>query len=198
MSTKYILVGGYARKAPDGGKAFCDEFVKGFGSNGPVRILDCLFARPKAVWEQTLAEDKDFFVAHLPGKSLEIELADPRSFLEQIAQADCVYLKGGDTPTMKSALLSFGREALQKVFVGKTVAGSSAGTAVLSVADYDLDYFKIDEGLGLVPVKTLCHYRSDYNAPRVDWDKVDSEMEKYREAERIPLFKLREGEYKVF
>lgn len=49
--TKYILVGGYPHKATDGGKALCEELVRGFGES--VRILDCLFARPREIWEES-------------------------------------------------------------------------------------------------------------------------------------------------
>ena len=59
--TKYILVGGYIHKAQDGGKAFCEELVKGFNENRPIKILDCMFARPRESWEEKINQDIDFF-----------------------------------------------------------------------------------------------------------------------------------------
>lgn len=68
MTTKFILVGGYVRKAPDGGKTFVEELVKGFTE--PVKILDCVFARLQSVWEKTLAEDREFFLTICPQRKL--------------------------------------------------------------------------------------------------------------------------------
>lgn len=57
--TKYILVGGYPRKAEDGGKALAEEMMKGF--EDPVKFLICYFARPRIQWEVNMGEDRLFF-----------------------------------------------------------------------------------------------------------------------------------------
>src|ERR1035437_8716055 len=102
MSTKFILIGGFPKKAIDGGKAFCVELIKGFSE--PAKILDCIYARPLEDWNQIFQNDKEFFSKNLPGRSFDIELADPKKFIEQIKWADAIYLRGGDSQQLLKLL----------------------------------------------------------------------------------------------
>lgn len=190
--TKYILVGGYPRKAPDGGKALAEEMVRDF--EDPVKFLICYFARPRIQWEVNMVEDRLFFGGHLSGKKIEYQMAQVDTFVEQLHWANVVYIRGGTSATLLERLSEcpgWGKE-----LAGKTIAGSSAGAMALAKYDYNLDTLEFDEGLGLVPVKILVHYRSNYNAPNVDWDKAEVELKNYKED--LPLVALREGEFKVF
>jgi hypothetical protein len=47
--TKYILAGGNIHKDSDGGQAFFEELVRGFGDKRPIKILNCLFALDEAL-----------------------------------------------------------------------------------------------------------------------------------------------------
>jgi hypothetical protein len=191
--TKFILIGGYTTKADDGGKALAEEMVAGFIE--PVKILDCMFARNEKYWQQSLDEDVVFFKNHLPDKEIDLQLARPDSFLEQIAWADVIYFRGGLNDLLMDALkLQTGWE---KLLEGKTVAGTSAGADALSKYYYELDdNAGFGEGFGLVPVKIVVHYRSNYNAGNIDWDYVDTVMdEHYPNVEKV---NLKEGEFKVF
>lgn len=191
MATKYILVGGYPHKAPDGGRAFCEELVKGF--NEPVKILDCLYARPKDVWKQVFAEDKEFFAKYLPGKNLEIKLADQKKFIEQVRWSNVIYLRGGITKQLLKLLPT------DKVWVneldGKTLAGTSAGTNAVSKYYYGLSSLKINDGLGLLPVKVIVHWRSDYNAPNIDWSRAYDELRTHKE--NLDILTLAEGQFQT-
>lgn len=191
MATKIILVGGYPRKAADGGKAFSEELVAGFPE--PVKILDCLFARPVENWEKAYGEDREFFERHLPGKKLDIALAKPEEFISQLRWADTIYIRGGETKRLLE-ILAAQPQWIQELD-GKTLAGSSAGAEVLSKYFYYLDTLTMEDGLGLVLVKFVPHYRSDYNAPNINWDQADIELENYKEA--LPIIKLAEGEFLV-
>ncbi|MFA5022713.1 MAG: Type 1 glutamine amidotransferase-like domain-containing protein [Candidatus Paceibacterota bacterium] len=192
MSTKYILVGGYPKKALDGGKAFTEELIKGFKE--PVKILECLFARPRDNWDEAFNQDKDFFINNLPGKRLEFQLADPEKFREQVAWADAIYIRGGAS---EAVLLELQKqsEGWEKELPGKTLAGSSAGAHAISKYYYGLDDLKIGEGLGLLSLKIIVHYGSDYNAPNIDWNKAEIELKQYKED--LPLIKLAEGQFKT-
>lgn len=191
MATKYILVGGYPRKAADGGKAFAEVLVADFEE--PVKILDCLFARPVKNWSKAFAEDQDFFAHHLPDKKLEFQLADPDKFKEQVKWSHVVYIRGGETDKLISV---FNRNTdWQKELDGKTLAGSSAGADAIAKYYYDLDDLELKEGMGLLPVKVLVHYRSDCNAPNVNWDKAYSELKDYKE--NLPILPLAEGQFEV-
>ncbi|PCI21323.1 hypothetical protein COB64_00370 [Candidatus Wolfebacteria bacterium] len=50
---------------------------------------------------------------------------------------------------------------------GKIIAGESAGAYVLSTCFYSKTEGGIFEGLGLVPVKTICHYVGE-NSEKLD------------------------------
>ncbi len=192
MTTKYILVGGYPHKAPDGGKAFSRELVRSFKE--PVRILECLFARPRDNWEKAFNQDKEFFTNNLPHKKLEFQLADPEKFREQVAWANAIYIRGGASETVLLELQKQS-EGWEKELSGKTLAGSSAGAHAISKYYYGLDDLKIGEGLGLLPLKVIVHYGSDYNAPNIDWNEAERALNLYKE--KLPLIKLAEGQFEV-
>ena len=179
-------------KAPDGGRAFCDELIKNFPE--PVKILDCIFARLQTVWEETFAKDKEFFKTQLPGKKLEFQLAGLDAFTNQVKWADVVYFRGGSSEELVKSLLE--HREWSSYLEGKTVAGTSAGADALSKYYYGLDNLEIQNGLGLVPVKTIPHFKSDYHGWEFDWDKAEAELKAYKED--LPLVPLREGEFKVF
>ena len=178
-------------KAADGGKAFCEELVKGFPE--PVKILECIFAMPPERWEEKLASDKAFFAKNLSATKYELQLADPSTFTQQVQWANVVYLRGGETARLMSALAQ--TKGWSDHLNGKTVAGSSAGADALSKYYYCLDHLKLGEGLGLVSVKVLVHYQSNYNAPHINWDKAYAELQSYQE--KLPVVTLHEGEFKV-
>lgn len=190
--TKYILVGGYITKALDGGKAFCDELVKGIEQ--PVKVLDCMFARSPDLWEEVFSKDKDFFAEHIPGVSIELRLAQPETFLKQLAWADVVFFRGGYSDQLK-AHLSKTPEWVTMID-GKTVAGTSAGADILAKYFLNLDTLVVGEGFGLVPIKTIPHFGSDYNSSSIDWGKEEIKLKSY--GEQLPFVPLREGEFKVF
>ncbi|MEK7109085.1 MAG: Type 1 glutamine amidotransferase-like domain-containing protein [Patescibacteria group bacterium] len=186
------MVGGYPRKATDGGKAFSEELVKGFSE--PVKILECLFARSRDNWETAYAEDVGFFQKHLPDRKLDFQLAQPDTFVKQIHWADAIYIRGGEMEPLYERLAQ--SPGWEKELDGKTFAGSSAGAYAITKYNHKLDTPELGEGLGLLPLKVLAHYRSDYNAPNIDWDKAERDLKSYKED--LPLVALREGEFRVF
>ena len=189
--TKYILVGGYPHKAPDWGRSFCEELVKGFGE--PVNILECLFSRPKESWNKAFSQDEEFFSKNLPMRKLNMELATPTRFIEQLRLTNAIYFRGGNPLLLINTLK--GIPGWQKELGGKTVAGSSAGADIIAKYYYHLDELQLRDGLGILPLKVLVHYESDYNAPRIDWNKVCTELKNYKE--NLPLLTLAEGQFEI-
>lgn len=191
--TKYILVGGYVRKAPDEGKAFCEELVKDF-SGKTVKILDCMFARPKDTWEECIEKDRVFFKKFI--SNFELELADPENFTEQVNSADVIYLRGGHTSPLLEILskdLSWTHE-----LDGKVLAGTSAGGDAIAKYYSVLSTQRTGDGLGLLPVKFIPHWNSDYTeeGQPVSWNKELDKLKAYKED--LPVYTLGEGEFKVF
>jgi peptidase E len=123
-----------------------------------------------------------------------MKMASIANFADEVAWADVIYLRGGDTPTLVKALQA--DLSWTKHLAGKTVVGTSAGACALAQYDYDVDHFKLSDNLGLLPIKVLPHYRSDYGAPHVNWDSIEQTLSNYKEP--LELVLLREGEYRVF
>lgn len=188
---KYILIGGRIHNAEDKGKAFCEELMKGFDGES-IKILDCLFAQPQDGWETKFSDDKNFFSQHL--KNFEIELALPEKFIDQIKTSDVVFFQGG-APRQLMSILGTTSGWIEELD-GKTLVGSSGG------ADTICKYYgvgktgNIGEGLGLLPIKFIPHWKSDY-APGVDidWENLLEKLKNYKEV--LKLFVVRDGEFIV-
>ncbi len=187
--TKYVLVGGYIHKAPDEGKAFCDEIVKTLESRS-IKILDCLFGRNSEDWEQRFQDDKSFFEKNIQGVS--IELAQPDQFIDQVKRSDVVFFQGGAPRKMIELLGSL--ELISDAFKGKVVVGSSGGADMLCRYYGVGKTSNIGEGLGFVPMKLIPHWKSDYALPVViDWEGLKEKLKSYKES--IELITLQEGEF---
>jgi len=191
MSTRYILAGGYLHKAPDAsGEAFCRELAKGIAKK-PVRILDCLFARTEDSWEEKYKEDQMFFAKHL--EDFELELADPKKFTEQVRNSDVIFFQGG-TPRQLISLLDLDG-GWRKELDGKVLAGSSGGADALCKYYGVGKTHRVGEGMGLLPVKCIPHWKSDYSDHPVEWDALLRELKEYKED--LPVYTIPEGEYVV-
>ena len=188
---KFILVGGYPYKATDGGKAFAHQLVAGF-TEEVVNILLCMFARPRDNWEKAYAQDIEFFTAHLYPKKVQFQLANPETFKAQVQWSQVVYIRGGSTEVLLSELQKQNIH-LETELHGKTLAGSSAGAQAISRYYYGVDSLQVGEGLGLLPVKVVVHYQSDYNAPNINWERAVSELKDYKED--LPVITLAEGQF---
>lgn len=191
LEAKFILVGGYPHKAKDGGKAMCKDAINGFSE--PVQILICLFARPKKQWKKLFENNKQFFIKNLSNTKLFFTLADEKNFIGQIMENDLIYFSGGD-PTSLVEILERFPEWMKKLN-GKNVMGSSAGVDILSKYHYDIKSCKCSDGYGLVPVKTIVHYKAENYTPPTGWQAAYKELQLYKED--LPIWALGEGEYKT-
>jgi len=194
MSTKYILAGGYIQKVADGGKAFCEELVRGIEKN-PVKILDCVFARPRDSWQETLERDKTLFSTFI--SNFELELAQPDTFTEQVKNSDVIFLRGGFTKPLMELLAK--DPQWMKELDGKVLAGTSAGADAIATYYAVLKTHRVGDGLGLLPIKFIPHWKSDYadeEVSDIDWDQELEKLKAYKED--LEIFTLHEGEFKVF
>jgi len=190
--TKYILAGGYMHKAPDGGKSFCDEISKTIIGQ-PIRILDCLFGRDREDWNQRFQDDKNFFEKNIP--LVSNELAQPDQFIKQIKQSDVIFFQGGVPRKIIDVLPPI--DELVSVLAGKIIVGSSGGADVLCKYYGVGKTMNVREGLGLVPVKFIPHWKSDYAAGiTINWDQLFQDLKNY--GEDLEIVTLGEGEFKIF
>ena len=189
---KYILAGGYIHKAKDKGRAFCEELIKGI-NNKPVKILDCMFARPRESWEEKIKEDNNLFSKFI--KDFELELALPEKFTEQIKKSDVIFLRGGYTQQLFDLLDKDKRWI--KELDGKVLAGTSAGAEVIAKYYYVLSSKRTGDGFDLLPIKVVPHWHSDSDEYlNLDFNKALQELKDYKE--ELPIYTLTEGEFTVF
>lgn len=154
MAIKYILHGGYAGHA----NSQNDEFYKEILKDTPVKlkVLLVYFAKEDDRIPVNKAEDVAHFENNKGSKEITFELATEKDFLEQVKQADIIHLHGGATLKLLVALKK--HSDLKGLLEGKVVTGESAGAYVLSSYFYSKTAGGLFPGLGLVPVKTICHY----------------------------------------
>lgn len=170
--TKYILHGGETkRKTPDNIKFF-SEVTSGL-SDGAT-ILCVYFAREKDRWLKALEQDKLNFSSTTQQKVFKFVIANDKifTFIEQVKQADVIYLRGGNTEMLKEVLSKV--ENLSELWQGKIIVASSAGVYVLSKYYYTNSKDDIYEGFGILPIKTFCHYAEE------KYDKLEK-LKKYGE-----------------
>ena len=154
--TKYILNSGGLSKYPDKAEKFNKEIAKGLG-NTP-RILFCHFASPRENWEAKFQEFSNRFLQSMyDGIIPEFELAFPDKFEEQVKNADAIVIHGGDDNLLLSYLKNYD---LPTIWKNKVVAGSSAGSDALVKYFWTCDWRQIKEGLGILPIKFIPHFKS--------------------------------------
>lgn len=191
MTTKFILHGGYTRYDNELNQSFLNEVVKDVPENGKVLIV--LFATDDGKVEEYFANFKEKFSEHTQGRKLDYVKATKKGFLEQVKSADAIYIQGGDTDKLIRTLKEYPEFAGN--IKDKTVAGSSAGAYVLSAYYYTNSQNKVLEGLGILPIRTVCHYQSKIHPAPEGIDPV-SDLNKF--GNNLELVLLKDFEWKLF
>lgn len=155
--TKYILHGGFTRSDNELNRTFYAEMVRDVPEGGNVLLI--YFASDDADVPQKSKEDSESLIKQAEGKNITITIASKENLIEEIKAAHSIYLRGGDTDKLLEILKQYPN--LSSLFEGKTVAGSSAGAYVLSTLYYSNLVGTIEEGLGVLPIRTVCHYNSE-------------------------------------
>jgi peptidase E len=107
-------------------------------------------------------------------KIVNFRLAKVHEFAEQTKWADAIYLAGGFATSLMVKGLAL-TKSLDKLFEGKIVGGTSAGANCLARYYYGNEIKKIEEGLGILNIKTYCHYKPEN---RKTVEKLASHKEK--------------------
>ena len=196
MATKYILQSGGVRNYPDKKKLWHAEIIK-TAPNNP-NVLVCLFTVPRELWEEKYPSYCASFLEDMPADvKPEFRMTSPDTFVDDCAWADIVYCLGGDDALAK---YWFGRFDLPKVWQGKIVSANSASSDALVTHYFTCDWRDCNDGLGILPIKFLPHFKSSYGAddPRgpVDWEKGFSDLKAYGNTE-LPVHALEEGDFIV-
>jgi len=195
--TKYVINSGGLRKNPAKNKLYIAETLAGLGKNP--KVLICFFAQKREDWELAYQEYLDRIKESLPsGVKPIFDMAHPETFIKQVKEADVLILPGGDDHLIQYWLKQFD---LKKIWDGKTIATSSASSNLIVKHFWTCDWRQNMDGLALVPIKFIPHYKSNYGAddPRgpIDWEQAYQELENYGD-KNLPIYPLEEGEFVVF
>lgn len=157
--TKYILHGGATSNKTEDNKKFFFEITNSLSNK--INLLCVYFSRPKKEWSKLFEQDKVNFSSASPQKVFNFILASDKihTLIDQIKKADAIYFRGGDVELLKKTLNKI--KNLKELWNGKVVAGSSAGAYVLSKYYYWASKDMLGEGLGILPIKTFCHYTKE-------------------------------------
>lgn len=190
--TKYILHGGYTSTDSESNRTFYAEITRDVSDGGIVLL--CYFAAKDVDNSGRFKEDSERIKERSGGKNFTFLIADEMNFIEQVKQADVLYIRGGSTPKLLGVLRKY--PDLKEHLEGKTVAGSSAGAYAIgrySPFHDDESGGEAREGLGLLPFRIVCHYESADLPPN---PKALSSLENM--AQELELVFLKDFEWKVF
>jgi peptidase E len=180
--TTFIIHGGQAGDEHKRNDAFFREMVRGVAE--PVNILLVPFARVEPKRTEVVQRHSARLQRVNEGVKLHIIVADETRLAEQIASASVVYIVGGETARLVSALRSVPN--IVELLQGKILAGSSAGAYALVKYYWENDTHELGEGLGLLNTKAFAHFSpaslSEYQ-----------QLANYKE--NLPIIALPEGDW---
>lgn len=181
--TKIMLHGGYSTHHNPQNDSFYKETVEEL-SSGTITVLLVFFAKKEESHEELYDAVTSNFLNNSGDKELKFIKADRNDFIEQVKDTDIVYLSGGQTLKLIEILKSY--PGLVKNLKDKVVIGDSAGTYALSTYFYSKSEGGLFKGLGIAPVKVICHYEG-----------VNSEkLEELKD--NLDILLLKDYEYKIY
>jgi len=183
MKTKYILHGGAAQLIIKENDPFYTEILK--DTPDDLKILFVYFGNDPKRNEERKKGNIEQFNRIKGDKKIEYKIAEEDKFLDQIKEADVIYIRGGSTPMLMEVLGKF--KNLKEVFKGKIVSGESAGMNSLAKYCFSKSGGGVVRGLGIIKVKTISHFDGVRGVKELE--KIAPDLEKCY----LPEFK-----YKVF
>ena len=190
--TKFIFHGGTTQLDVESNRSFYREIIKDIPEGGTVLLVYFASRATDAETnEEKMKSDIERFQNQSEGKRLHFVMATREEFINQLSQADAMYIRGGSTAQLMEILRSY--PDLKPYTEGKVLAGSSAGAYALSTF-YDSHYEDLVlEGLALAPVRVVCHCNSVKMKPREKSVQLLKET-----TPELELILLNDCEWKVF
>jgi peptidase E len=173
MKTTYILHGGSAQHINSENDRFFREILRKTSNN--VQVLLVHFASPPEKIDANKEKDTNQFLRNKGDKKIVFTEAEKEKFLQQINQADIVYLGGGTTVNLMNALGKYPN--LAAVFKGKIIAGESAGANVQATYCYSKSGGGVVKGLGILPLFMYPHYEKG-GEKEIDLTQIPSHLKK--------------------
>ncbi|MBP9821505.1 MAG: Type 1 glutamine amidotransferase-like domain-containing protein [Candidatus Pacebacteria bacterium] len=171
MKTKFILYGGFnPEQVVIDNSDFSKEVLRDAPENAKVLVVP--FAKEADRVLPTFERVRSELNTSKSQNNIIIEMANEENFIQQLRSADVVYFQGGATFKLLEALKKYPN--LDQSLKGKTIAGDSAGGNVLCSYFYSPRTDEVLEGLGIVPVKMIPHYKEEY---KNKFDLIGSDLE---------------------
>lgn len=192
MTTTFILHGGNTGEESPANDLFFKHFTD-LVDKPTVKIVMCYWARPKDRWDGLLARDSAKVKKQTDKEVVFCVPQDPNELFARLPSSDVVYIAGGTAELINPFIKDF--DLLSKLLDGKVFFGSSMGAFIASrhyVLSYDsADISKVCDGLGMLPVMTLCHWNAE--------DRKQQKINLLRQKDpELPILALGEQEFAVF
>ncbi|TSC70834.1 MAG: hypothetical protein G01um101449_262 [Parcubacteria group bacterium Gr01-1014_49] len=188
--TKVILHGGFTAAGNTSNDAFYGEFVRDIPDEGTILLVYFASREEKEIPEK-FRKHTARIQAKSEGKNFDFVIATREGFISQIEKSDAICFYGGSTSKLMEILKTY--PDLKPLLAGKTVAGSSAGAYALARFGPSHHEENVREGLGIVPVRVVCHYESSTLPPN---EKAITMLQNM--APEYELVLLRDFEWRVF
>lgn len=158
----YILIGGGCCTGHTKDKLATEiESWLAFKQIETARVLFIPFAKDEIDWEKTVQKyQNSIFLKLFKENRLSISTAilNPKTFKNQLCNADILFFSGGSELNLKKILKKNTIPGTNKIIIGV-----SAGTNFLSRYYFSNDREKVEAGLGVLPIKTICHFSAEKN-----------------------------------
>lgn len=183
-NTTFILAGGNDRTTDGYAKRLEAELIKHIPSRP--KLLSCFFSAPENEWPIKYQNWKEWFTTSFSFE-FDYDYAQKATFLQQIDEADIIYLHGGNTQLLSEALPD--TDQFKAHLQGKVVVGSSAGANILSKNYWSSTKAVPRHGLGILDINIMVHYGTTNHEGRTriseDWKKEEMEFRKFVDAGEI-------------
>jgi peptidase E len=159
MKTKFILHGGFnPGQLNEDNSDFYKEILKDAPKDAKILLVP--FA--KEADRAAISVDKitQEFNRNGGEKHISIAVANEEDFMRRLKDADVIYFHGGTSLKLLEALKRYPN--LKEPLKGKIIAGESAGANVWSKFFYSPRADVVSEGLGLLPIKMIPHFKKEY------------------------------------
>lgn len=149
---KYILIGGGNIIDKN---ALIDTITNSYSKNSKcVNILIVPFARYSTDWPGIFKRYIKRYEGIVFNKKFVLASTNLKIFNTQLNKSDIIILCGGN----ENLLLPLINRSNFREIKNKMVVATSAGANILSCFFYSNDRNRIENGLGILQIKTICHY----------------------------------------
>jgi peptidase E len=156
--TKFILHGGFTRIDNELNRTFYQEILRDVPEGGKILIVLFAVDNPNTNKNELFDSLAQKFTEQMSSKNILFTQATEVDFEQKLLEANAVYIHGGNTPTLLYVLKNY--KNIKEKFEGKTIAGSSAGAYALATYGTAHTEDHMRQGLGILPIRLVCHSES--------------------------------------